>query len=786
MDAIGAQEVHFPALLPREPYEASGRWTEYGDNIFRLKDRKGADYLLGPTHEEMFTLTVKDLYSSYKDLPVSLYQIQTKYRDEAAPAGRAPARPRVRHEGLLLLRRRRRRAARSATTAHREAYIKIFDRLGLDYVIVSAMSGAMGGSKSEEFLATAENGEDTYVRCTNCGLRGQRRGRAGAGAAGAGLTDAPGRPRRGHAGHPHHRDPRRPSTRTPPPRRPRLDGRGHAEERPRHAAAPDGKQRAARDRRARVTATSTRSAWAPRSTPPVAEPFTETTSTHHPELVKGLHRPGGARRRQARPACATCSTRASSRAPGGSPAPNEPGRHVFDLVAGRDFTGDGTIEAAEVRAGDPCPSCGHAAGDRPRHRDGPHLPARPKFAEALGPQGPRRERQAGRRHHGLLRHRRLARRRGDRRGNPRRASACAGRGRSRRPTCTSSRPARTTRSFEAAEIARPRPRGGRASTVLYDDRRGSRPGVKFKDAELHRRADDRRRRPRAWPTASSRCSDRRTGERGGRPSVDGRGGRGSTAACGRRRRGTRERDAGGVDAVVFDWGGTLTPWHTIDLHEQWRAYARSPLRPRPGTADELAGRIWEAEDERGWAAAASSSGRARSTRSSLEAGIDADDRAARAGPRRLPGVLGAAHAAPTRDAGRCSEGCGNAASGSACCPTRSGPGTTTRPCSARDGVLDLIDGAVYSSEIPWTKPHPEAFRAAMAARRRRRPGARACSSATGLRRRPRRQVGRHARRPRAAQRHPREPAGHVEGDPDAVVHERLDDLARARRRPERR
>jgi hypothetical protein len=85
MDAIGAQEVQFPALLPREPYEATGRWTEYGDSIFRLKDRKGGDYLLGPTHEEMFTLLVKDEYSSYKDLPLSLYQIQTKYRDEARP-----------------------------------------------------------------------------------------------------------------------------------------------------------------------------------------------------------------------------------------------------------------------------------------------------------------------------------------------------------------------------------------------------------------------------------------------------------------------------------------------------------------------------------------------------------------------------------------------------------------------------------------------------------------------------------------------------------------------------
>ena len=163
MDAMGAQEVHFPALLPKEPYEASGRWTEYGESIFRLHDRKGAEYLLGPTHEEMFTLLVKDLYSSYKDLPLSLYQIQTKYRDEARPrAGLLRGREFVMKdsysfdiddEGLA-----------KSYAAHRDAYIRIFDRLGFEYVIVHAMSGAMGGTASEEFLAIAENGEDTFVR----------------------------------------------------------------------------------------------------------------------------------------------------------------------------------------------------------------------------------------------------------------------------------------------------------------------------------------------------------------------------------------------------------------------------------------------------------------------------------------------------------------------------------------------------------------------------------------------------------------------------------------------
>src|SRR5215213_3918895 len=167
MDGIGAQELSFPAILPREPYEATGRWKDYGDAIFRLKDRKGADYLLGPTHEEMFTLVVKDLYSSYKDLPLSIYQIQTKYPDEARPrAGLLRGREFVMKDsysfdvddaGLD-----------ASYHRHRDAYVRIFDKLGFDYVIVKATSGAMGGSKSEEFLAKASVGEDTYVRCTNC------------------------------------------------------------------------------------------------------------------------------------------------------------------------------------------------------------------------------------------------------------------------------------------------------------------------------------------------------------------------------------------------------------------------------------------------------------------------------------------------------------------------------------------------------------------------------------------------------------------------------------------
>ncbi|MEU9241155.1 proline--tRNA ligase [Streptomyces sp. NPDC048385] len=167
MDAVGAQEVLLPALLPREPYEATGRWEEYGAELFRLQDRKGGDYLLGPTHEEIFTLLVKDQASSYKDLPVILYQIQNKYRDEARPrAGILRGREFLMkdsysfdldEEGLA-----------KSYALHRAAYQRIFERLGLDYRIVAATAGAMGGSKSEEFLAPAEAGEDTFADCPNC------------------------------------------------------------------------------------------------------------------------------------------------------------------------------------------------------------------------------------------------------------------------------------------------------------------------------------------------------------------------------------------------------------------------------------------------------------------------------------------------------------------------------------------------------------------------------------------------------------------------------------------
>ena len=288
MDAIGAQEVHFPALLPREPYEATGRWADYGDGMFRLKDRKGNDYLLGPTHEEMFTLLVKDLYSSYKDLPLFLYQIQTKYRDEARPrAGLLRGREFVMKDsysfdiddaGL-----------EESYQAHRGAYIKIFDRLGFDYVIVQAMSGAMGGSASEEFLAVAENGEDTFVRSRGRLCR-QRRSRPDPAAADRAVRRRAGRARRGHAGHADDRHAGRPCERALPAVGPALAGRRHAEERHRDDR---GSRTAAASRwpsGCPATARSISSGSAAQVEPAEVEAVHRRGFRRQPDAGQGLHR----------------------------------------------------------------------------------------------------------------------------------------------------------------------------------------------------------------------------------------------------------------------------------------------------------------------------------------------------------------------------------------------------------------------------------------------------------------------------------------------------------------
>jgi prolyl-tRNA synthetase len=361
MAAIGAQEVHFPALLPREPYEATGRWTEYGPNIFRLKDRKDGDYLLAPTHEEMFTLLVKDLYSSYKDLPVALYQIQTKYRDEARPrAGLIRGREFIMKDAYSFDLDDAGLAA--AYEKQRGAYQRIFDRLGLEYVIVSATSGAMGGSRSEEFLSPSPIGEDTFVRS------------AGGYAANveAVVTPVPDALPYDDAPAAHVED--TPDTPTidslvacANADHPRADRAWTGADTLKNVVLavkqPDGSRELLvvglpGDRE--VDVKRLEAALAPAE----AEPATEADFAAHPELVKGYIGPGVLGPQGAQVTDEAGETRSAIRylldprvVPGTRwiTGADTPGRHVFDLVAGRDFTGDGTIEAAEVRAGDLAP-----------------------------------------------------------------------------------------------------------------------------------------------------------------------------------------------------------------------------------------------------------------------------------------------------------------------------------------------------------------------------------------------------------------------------------------------
>ncbi|MDQ3357502.1 MAG: proline--tRNA ligase [Actinomycetota bacterium] len=353
MDAIGGQELSFPALLPREPYEATGRWTEYGDNIFRLQDRKGNEMLLGPTHEEMFTLAVKDLFSSYKELPLTLYQIQTKYRDEARPrAGLLRAREFVMKDsysfdvddaGLD-----------AAYERHREAYVRIFDRLGFDYVVVHADSGAMGGSASEEFLAVSPHGEDTFVRCEASGYAANveavvvPQGAAvdASGVPAAHVEDTPDTPTietlvaAANAGHP------------------RSDGREWtAADTLKNVLVmlthPDGTREPLAigvpgDRAVdakRLEAKVAPAQWAP---------FEEPDFAAYPALVKGYIGPGGLGL-ESRSGIRYLLDPGIAQGSAWITGADDRGRHVFDLVHGRDFTADGTIQAAEIKEGDPSP-----------------------------------------------------------------------------------------------------------------------------------------------------------------------------------------------------------------------------------------------------------------------------------------------------------------------------------------------------------------------------------------------------------------------------------------------
>ncbi len=354
MDAMGAQELQFPALLPREPYEATGRWTEYGDGIFRLKDRKGADYLLGPTHEELFTLVVKDLYSSYKDLPVWLYQIQTKYRDEARPrAGILRGREFVMKDSYSFdvtdagLER--------SYAAHRAAYVKTFDRLGFDYVIVKATSGAMGGSMSEEFLATADNGEDTYVRCSSCDY-----------AANVEAVQVPTPPPVPYGDAPEAHAEQTPDTPTIETLVSHLNAAFPRPDRPWHAGDtlknvivvlrhPDGMREPIA-----IGLPGDRDVDEKRLggqlEPIEVEAFDEADFARYPALAKGYIGPGALGEKNATGIRYLVDPRVVEGTRWVTGA-DVSGSHVLDLVAGRDFTPDGTIEAAEVKDGDPCPQC---------------------------------------------------------------------------------------------------------------------------------------------------------------------------------------------------------------------------------------------------------------------------------------------------------------------------------------------------------------------------------------------------------------------------------------------
>ncbi|MDQ4033193.1 MAG: proline--tRNA ligase [Actinomycetota bacterium] len=349
MDAIGGQEIQFPALLPREPYQATGRWTEYGANLFRLRDRKGADYLLGPTHEELFTLTVKGEFSSYKDYPVILYQVQTKYRDEERPRG-GILRGReflmkdsysfdLSEEGLALSYR-----------LHREAYIKIFDRLGLRYVIVSAMSGAMGGSASEEFLAEADTGEDTFVRSTESRY-----------AANVEAVTIPAPPELPIDGRPPAQILHTPNTPTIDTLVDHLNGAGLG----RTFSAVD----TLKNVMVKTRPPGAQECWALLGIgvpgdrevdikrlaaavyPAEIALLDDADFAAHPFLVKGYIGPGALAANGVRYLVDPRVVPGTAWATGADRLDH----HVVDLLCGRDFIPDGTIEAAQVRPGDPSP-----------------------------------------------------------------------------------------------------------------------------------------------------------------------------------------------------------------------------------------------------------------------------------------------------------------------------------------------------------------------------------------------------------------------------------------------
>ncbi|MHA7175790.1 proline--tRNA ligase [Arthrobacter sp. Sr24] len=393
MDAIGAQEVHFPALLPREPYEATNRWQEYGDNLFRLQDRKGADYLLAPTHEEMFTLLVKDLYSSYKDLPLSLYQIQNKYRDEARPrAGLLRGREFIMKDSYSF--DMDDAGLDASYMAHRGAYVRIFERLGLEIIPVAATAGAMGGSKSEEFLHPMAVGEDTFVRSPG-GYAANVEAVTTVVPADIDFSNAPAAQVLDT-----------PDTATiatlvaaANQLAPRAEGEWSAADTLKNVVLavdlPNGERQIVvvglpGDRDVdlkRIEANI--GAHLPIGGEVGVEAAGEADLKKHALLVKGYIGPGLS------PDAAVLGTESATkilylvdpRVVSGTTwitGANEEGKHVFGLVAGRDFTWDGTVEAAQVREGDPAPD-GSGPLEAARGIEMGHIFALgTKYAESLG------------------------------------------------------------------------------------------------------------------------------------------------------------------------------------------------------------------------------------------------------------------------------------------------------------------------------------------------------------------------------------------------------------------
>ena len=385
MARAGAQQVHFPALLPREPYEATGRWSEYGDGIFRLQDRRGADYLLAPTHEEVFTLTVKDLYSSYKDLPLTIYQIQDKYRDEARPRA-----------GLLRGREFSMKDAYSfdwndegletSYATQRDAYEKIFTRLGLEYVIVRADAGAMGGSKSEEFLHPIAVGEDTFVQSPGGYAANVEAYQAPAGVVKeveglpeAVIHDSPDTPTIATLVDLANRD------------YPRADRAWEAADTLKNVVltrvSPEGTRELVivgvpgdRD----VDMKRAEAAFAPMA----VEAATPEDFAKHPGLVKGYIGPWS-------PEGAVLGADSATGIPffvdprvvTGTEwvtGANIDQKHVFHLVCGRDFEPDGVVDVAEVRDGDPAPDGSGPVVTKRGMEIGHVFQLGRKYAEALG------------------------------------------------------------------------------------------------------------------------------------------------------------------------------------------------------------------------------------------------------------------------------------------------------------------------------------------------------------------------------------------------------------------